>query len=107
MYLENNTRPDITFVVNLLVRYSATTTMHHWNGVKDGLRYLQGTPNLGLFYPKNQDLSLIGYADAGYLSDPHNSKSQTGFVFYTEGLSFHGSLVNILQLACLLITLRS
>jgi hypothetical protein len=34
---------------------------------------------------KNQDLSLIGYIDAGYLSDPHNVKSQTGFVFLHGG----------------------
>jgi hypothetical protein len=53
--------------------------------VKDILQYLQGIPDLGLFYPKNQDLSLIGYADAGYLSDLHNGKSQTGFMFLHEG----------------------
>jgi hypothetical protein len=40
MYLANNTRPDIAFVVNLLVRFSAAPTMRHWNEVKDALRYL-------------------------------------------------------------------
>jgi hypothetical protein len=29
MYLENNTRLDIAFVVNLLARFSASTTMRH------------------------------------------------------------------------------
>jgi hypothetical protein len=29
MYLANNTRPDISFVVNLLARYSAAPTMRH------------------------------------------------------------------------------
>jgi hypothetical protein len=75
MYFANNTRPDIAFAVNLLARYSVAFTMHHWNGVKDVLQYLQGTPDMRLFYLKNQDLSLIGYVDAGYLSDPHNGKS--------------------------------
>jgi hypothetical protein len=28
---------------------------------------------------------LLGYADAGYLSDPHNAKSQTGYVFTHGG----------------------
>ena len=28
---------------------------------------------------------MIGYVDAGYLSDPHNAKSQTGFVFLHGG----------------------
>jgi hypothetical protein len=30
---------------------------------------------------------MIGYTDAGYLSDPHNGKSQTGFVFLHGGTS--------------------
>jgi hypothetical protein len=75
MYLANNTGPDINFAVNLLTRYSVTSTMRHWNGIKDVLRYLQGTSDLGLFYKKNQDLSFIGYVDTRYLSDLHNGKS--------------------------------
>jgi hypothetical protein len=43
--------------------------------VKNVLRYLQDTLDLSLFYPKNQDLSIIGYADVEYLNDPHNDKS--------------------------------
>jgi hypothetical protein len=70
MYLTNNIRPDITFVVNCLVRHSAAPTMRHWNGIKDILRYLHGMINIGLFFKKNQDHSLIGYVDARYLSDP-------------------------------------
>jgi hypothetical protein len=43
MYLANNTRHDISFVVNYLVRHSATPTMCHWNSIKNILRYLNGT----------------------------------------------------------------
>ena len=85
MYLANCTRPDISFAVNLLARYSSEPTKRHWKGVKDIFRYLQGTKDLGLFYRRNQDLSVVGYADAGYLSDPHTSKSQTGYVFLCGG----------------------
>jgi hypothetical protein len=53
--------------------------------MKDILWYLPGTLDLGLFYQKNQDLSLIGYVDARYLSDPHNGKSQTDFIFLHGG----------------------
>ncbi|XP_075515737.1 secreted RxLR effector protein 161-like [Primulina tabacum] len=56
-YLANCTRPDIAFSVNLLARYSSSPTRRHWNG----------------------------YADAGYLSDPHKAKSQTGYVFTRGG----------------------
>ena len=85
MYLTNSTRPDIAFVANLLARHSAEPTKCHWVGVKIVLRYLNGTRDLGLFYSKNQDLILLGYTDAGYLSDPHNGRSQTCFVFLQGG----------------------
>jgi hypothetical protein len=80
MYLTNNIRPDIAFAVNLLARYSVAPTMRHWNGVKVVLRYLQGTPDLDLFYSKNQNLSLIGYVNDRYLNNLHNGKSHTGFM---------------------------
>jgi hypothetical protein len=53
IYLANNTRPHIAFIVNLLARYSVVPTRRHFNRVKDVVRYLQGTPDLGLFYMKN------------------------------------------------------
>ncbi|KAK2376223.1 putative mitochondrial protein [Trifolium repens] len=81
LYLANYTRPDIAFSVNLLSRYSSSPTRRHWNGVKHILRYLRGTMDMGLFYPKVPKLELIGYADAGYLSDPHKGRSQTGYLF--------------------------
>ena len=34
MYLANNTRPDISFSVSLLARFSSSPTRRHWNGVK-------------------------------------------------------------------------
>jgi hypothetical protein len=52
MYLANNTRLNIAFTVNLLVRYSVAPTMRHWNRVKYVLRYLRGTPYMGIFIRK-------------------------------------------------------
>jgi hypothetical protein len=80
MYLGNSTRSDIAFAVNLLTRHSAKPTKRHCVGVKTILRYLNGTRDLGLFYSMNQDLILLGYTDAGYLLDPYNGRSQTGFI---------------------------
>ncbi|KAM2817807.1 hypothetical protein COP1_041878 [Malus domestica] len=92
LYLAQCTRPDISFAVNLLARYSNAPTRRHWTGVKDIFRYSKGTTDLGLFYPYESssdatpyahrvDSRLVGYADAGYLSDPHKARSQTGYVF--------------------------
>ena len=77
MYLVNYTQLDITFSVNLLARYSSAPTKRHWNGIKHVLRYLLGTCDMGFFYSKTLEPQFFGYADAGYLSDPHKARSQT------------------------------
>jgi hypothetical protein len=46
MYLANCTRPDIAF---------STPTQRHWKWVKHALRYLRGTTDMGLFYPKGSN----------------------------------------------------
>ena len=86
MYLANNTRPDIAFAVSLLARFSSEPTQRHWKGVKDILRYLRGSEDLGLYYENTRAAEgLVGYADAGFLSDPHKARSQTGYVFLQGG----------------------
>jgi hypothetical protein len=35
---------------------------------------------MGLFYSKSSNSQLVGYADAGFLSDPHKGRSQTGYL---------------------------
>ncbi|KAK4394353.1 Copia protein [Sesamum angolense] len=88
MYLANNTRPDIAFSVNLLARYSSTPTKRYWNGVKDILRYLRGTSDMGLYFEWHENAkatNLVGYSDAGYLSDQHKAISQSGYVFMYGG----------------------
>ena len=61
MYLANCTRPDITFSVNLLARYSSVPTLRHWNGAKHLLRYLRGISDIELFYSKVPKPELLGY----------------------------------------------
>ena len=85
MYLANCTRPDIAFSVNLLARYSSAPIRRHWNGIKHILRYLSRTTDMSLFYSNKSKEKLLGYADAGYLSDPHKARSQTGYVFNYNG----------------------
>ena len=85
MYLANCTRPYIAFSVNLLARYNSTPTRRYWNGIKHILCYLRGTIDMSLFYSRESKQQLLGYADTGYLSDPHKGRSQTGYVFNYNG----------------------
>jgi hypothetical protein len=36
---------------------------------------------MGLYFSKKCKGGILGFADVGYLSDPHNGRSQTGYVF--------------------------
>ena len=75
IYFVNYTRLDIVFFVNLLARYSSTSTRRHWNGIKHILCYFRGTIDMGLFYSRESKQQLSGYTDAEYLSDPHKGMS--------------------------------
>jgi len=45
------------------------------------LDIFRGTTDLNLFHPKELKSYLVGYEEAGYLSDPHKKRSQTCYVF--------------------------
>ena len=40
---------------------------------------------MGLFYTNKDSADLVGHVDAGYLSDPHKARSQTGYLFTYGG----------------------
>ncbi|XP_050217613.1 secreted RxLR effector protein 161-like [Mercurialis annua] len=59
-------RPDIMFSVCLCARFQACPKESHLHAVKHIFKYLHGTLNLGFWYPRNVDPSLLGYSDADY-----------------------------------------
>lgn len=61
LYCAIATRPDILFAVNRLAKYNSAP-MDHWSAAKRVLRYLQGTATLGLYYPSDNDFSLLSGA---------------------------------------------
>jgi hypothetical protein len=80
LYLSVCTRPDIAHAVGLLARFMSAPKKQHWVAAKRVLRYLKGTPDLGIcFWPRQSRLEAFVDADfAGCLS---TRKSTTGFVF--------------------------
>ncbi|GJS72028.1 hypothetical protein Tco_0704869 [Tanacetum coccineum] len=65
MYLTAS-RPDLVFAVCMCARYQAKPTKKHLEAIKRIFRYLKGTINMGLWYPKDNAMSLIAYADADH-----------------------------------------
>ena len=57
-------RPDIMFSVCMCARYQTNPKESHLSVIKRIMRYLLGTINLGLWYPKNYSYNLVGYSDS-------------------------------------------
>ena len=45
------------------------------------MKYLRGTPDLGLFYRKANNSEIQGFAYSGFRTDLNAGKSQTGYIF--------------------------
>jgi hypothetical protein len=63
-----HTRPDISYVVNVVSRYMHDPRTRHMEVVYQILRYLKRTPGKGLWFRKNQNLDLEGYCDVDWAS---------------------------------------
>ncbi|RVX11650.1 Retrovirus-related Pol polyprotein from transposon RE1 [Vitis vinifera] len=59
-------RPDIMYSVCLCARFQSCPKESHLSAVKRILRYLKGTMNIGLWYPKGDNFELIGVSDADF-----------------------------------------
>ncbi|KAJ9546787.1 hypothetical protein OSB04_019330 [Centaurea solstitialis] len=72
------TRPDIMFSTCFCARFQANPKESHLAAVKRILRYLKGTPELGLWYPKDSSFELISFTDSDYGGCKLDRKSTSG-----------------------------
>jgi histone deacetylase 1/2 len=87
-FLEKSTRPDIAYAVHQCARFTANPKLSHAKAVKNIVRYLKGTRDLGIILdPREQSLEC--YADASFGGDWHRptaafdkttARSRTGFL---------------------------
>ena len=96
-YLQQHTRPDITYAVNQCARFAHDPKESHAKAVKKIIRYLKGTREKGLIYRPTGELALDCYCDADFcgqfpVEDPNHPvsvKSRSGYVFTMSGCPFH------------------
>ena len=55
-------KPDIAFSVGVCGRYQAAPKESHLTAVKRIIRYINGTPDYGLWYSKDLNACLAGYS---------------------------------------------
>ncbi|GJW66102.1 putative ribonuclease H-like domain-containing protein [Tanacetum coccineum] len=77
MYLTTS-RPNIMFAVCACARFQVTPKTLHLHAVKRIFRYLNGQPNLGLWYPKDSPFDLEAFSDSDYAGASLDRKSTTG-----------------------------
>ncbi|GJU65736.1 retrovirus-related pol polyprotein from transposon TNT 1-94 [Tanacetum coccineum] len=81
-------RPDIMFSVCLCALFQEAPKTCHLEAVKRIFRYIKGTTQLGLWYPKGTDIETVLYADSdctfvGFCLTSWFSKKQTALAIST------------------------
>ncbi|KNZ48281.1 hypothetical protein VP01_577g7 [Puccinia sorghi] len=80
------TRPDISFAVSSLARFSVKPGMTHWHEVKKVWQYLKGTADLKLTLRIKEPTELLQiYSDASWGDDPQDRTSQSGYLCFLFG----------------------
>ena len=67
-------RPDIMQAVGMVTIFQSAPKESHLIVVKRILRYLKGTPNFGLWYPKSKTLTVTAYTDVDWAKSIDNRK---------------------------------
>ena len=82
MYAVSGTGPDLAFTVKLLSQFSSAPNEEHMQCAKRVLRYLSGTVNWSLHYPRSPmtPFRLTCYADASYANSLDDRKSYSGYI---------------------------
>ena len=79
-----HTRPDLAFSVGYVSRFMEEPHEDHYAAVKHILRYIAGTCDWGIFYPKKNDGCAVirGFSDSDLAGDLDSRKSTSGLVFF-------------------------
>nr|GEY97052.1 retrovirus-related Pol polyprotein from transposon TNT 1-94 [Tanacetum cinerariifolium] len=77
MYLTSS-RPDIVQAICFCARYQSRLTEKHLKEVKRIFRYLRGTINMGLWYPKGSSFGLTAFSDVDHAGCIDSPKSTSG-----------------------------
>ncbi|KAL0309114.1 UNVERIFIED_CONTAM: Retrovirus-related Pol polyprotein from transposon TNT 1-94 [Sesamum radiatum] len=83
-YLANGTRPDISFSVSKLARYTSCPNKIHWGALDRVLRYLKGTVSLAIHYGRFP-VVFEGYSDTSWIAKNSGSNGCSGYVFTLGG----------------------
>ena len=76
------TRPHVMQAIGLVSRFQSNPKEMHVTAVKSIFKYLKGTMEYGLWYPKIQDFILKSFIDADWEGSVDDRKSTSGATFF-------------------------
>nr|GFA98345.1 hypothetical protein [Tanacetum cinerariifolium] len=88
MYLTSS-RPDIVQVICFCARYQSRPTEKLLKVVKRIFRYLKGTVNMGLWYPKGSSFDLTAFLDTDHAGCINSCKSTSGGIQFLGDKTEH------------------
>ncbi|XP_070039891.1 uncharacterized mitochondrial protein AtMg00810-like [Nicotiana tomentosiformis] len=81
------TRPYIAFVVQVLSQFMHAPKQSHMSDAMRVIKYIKGTPSLGLFMLADADHKLTSYCDSNWGACVETRRSVTGYVIkFVEAL---------------------
>jgi hypothetical protein len=73
----------LAYSVGYVSRFLQRPTTKHEQAVKRIIRYVAGTLDHGLYYPRcPREAHLVGYSDSDHAGDIDTSKSTSGILFF-------------------------
>ena len=84
MYLASATRPDMSYAMSKLSRFTSNPGDDHWKALERVCRYLRGTSYYGIHYSGYPPV-LEGYSDSNWISDADEIKATSGYIFTLAG----------------------
>ncbi|GKE47562.1 hypothetical protein Tco_1478820 [Tanacetum coccineum] len=85
LYLTTS-RPDLQFAICMCARYQARPTEKHLHAVKRIFRYLRGTVNRGLWYPKDSPVNYVLLIQGSGIFNDHHFNKYTANKFLGDRL---------------------
>jgi hypothetical protein len=87
MYAQIATRPNLSYAVTMLSKFSSNPGKPHWIALLHVLQYIKGSLGLKITYGGHGNTSLTpyGFVDADYGGDKDTRRSCSGQVFFMAG----------------------
>lgn len=87
MFAMVGTRPDISYAIGIVSKYSQSPKRIHCTVVRRIMRYLKGTATYQLYFSSTDGVNkLFAYSDANYAMDIDDRKSRSGcHVLFNNG----------------------